>query len=294
METKVNCIICAHYYHYMIDIFIACCTGFEYGLYYFITRGESYVAYLSNDDGDTIITKLFMPYSADYGEGVASGSGERNASRINHSFTELISSQKLYVVLGHCAYVAIGQEVIELILNAEPPYIVNRIQIGHKPTQIEAHGFGRMITLKVYYEDEDNSFKATYHKDKNRNWRLNTEGHQEVHDVTSRRKIITGEFVTVSSVLHYFCYIEAMQFGISCVHVEHAIAQQTIQNYTGTGIKVLPNTDSIMCSSYANCPVMHSQNGILVVIIRNCELNCETVSMIFNMSTLDNTANNYY
>ena len=84
----------------MIDIFIACCTGFEYGFYYFITRGESYVAYLSNDNGDTIITKLFMPYSAGYGEDAASGSGERNASRINRSFTELISSQKLYVVRG--------------------------------------------------------------------------------------------------------------------------------------------------------------------------------------------------
>ena len=135
---------------------------------------------------------------------------------------------------------AIGQEVIELILNAEPPYFVNCIKIGHKPTQVEARGLGRMVTLKVEYEDEDNSFKATYHKDKNRNWRLNTvtvtEGHQEVHDVTSRQKIITGEFITVSSVLHYFCYIEAMQFGISCVHVEHAIAQQMTQNYTGTGI----------------------------------------------------------
>ena len=218
----------------------------------------------------------------------------RNTTRVNHSFTVLKGSQDLYTVHGHCAYVAVGRDVIELILNAEPPYF-NRIKIGHRPTGIEVHSYGRRIALRVFYEAKEGGFVAIYRKDKNRNWWLNTvaevEGHQDVHDVTSRSEIVNGEFVTVSPDLHYFCYIEAVLPGISCVNVEHAITEQTTQNYTGTGIVVLPNTNSVMCSSYANCPAMESLNEFLGVMTQTCELYCENVTMIFNMSTLQNTAN---
>ena len=54
---------------------------------------------------------------------------------------------------------------------------------------------------------------------------------------------------------------------------------------------VLPNTHALICSSYAECPVMYSHKGLFVVQVLICDSDCESVVMMFNMSTLENIAN---
>ena len=103
------------------------------------------------------------------------------------------------------------------------------------------------MTLKVYYVFEDNCRFAIYRKSGIKNWRkipvTKVETHHQIHDVTSRSKIINGEFVTISPVQHYFCYIETLQLDTSCISVEQAIVQSITQNFTGIEIVnvFLPN-----------------------------------------------------
>ena len=261
----------------------------EYGLYHFITRGELYVAYLTNDDtSQTRIIKL-VPSPTSSHEGSSSGSGMVN---INHNFSELLSSKNVYAVYNHCAYVAVGQDIIELMLDAEMPYF-DRIRIGHMPTQVQPYKhLGRCTSLNVHYEKEGRGFVAIYRKCNNGSWRIKTvrkeSRYEHFHDVTSRTKIICGEFVTVSPTLHHFCYIEAMEFGISCINVERAMLPN---NDSDTGLMVLPNTWSVVCSSYDQCPVMWSHNDLLVAKVQLCEQDCEGIVMLFDMSTLENIAN---
>lgn len=114
---------------------------------------------------------------------------------------------------------------------------------------------------------------------------------QHFHHVASRSLIIRGEFITVSNTLHYFCYIEKLEFGIICINVEQALMNVRSQGILNDATLVLPNTHSIACSSYADCPVMYSHHSLFVVQIQTCEQDCESVVMLFNMSTLENTAN---
>jgi hypothetical protein len=114
---------------------------------------------------------------------------------------------------------------------------------------------------------------------------------QHFHHVASRSLIILGEFITVSSTQHYYCYIEVLEFGIICIDVEQALMNQRQEGTLNGATLVLPNTHSLTCSSYANCPVMYSHNGLFVVQVMVCDHDCESVVMLFNMSTLENIAN---
>ena len=144
----------------------------------------------------------------------------------------------------------------------------------------------------MHYEEEGCGFVEIYRKCNNGSWRIKTvqkeSRYEHFHDVAFRTKIICGEFVTVSPTLHYFCYIEAMEFGISCINVERAMLSNSDSD---TGLMVLPSTLSVVCSSYDQCPVMWSHNDLLVAKVQLCEQDCEGIVMFFDMSTLENIAN---
>ena len=356
------------------------------------------------------------------------------------SFQELAGSQYVYTVYRHHAYVAVGHNVIELLLNAEAPNF-HRISVGHSPIQVEVRDFGGETYLYVLYEQNDRGYVAAYRKNSNRDWskygqrnllvyspqwfdlsRMSNivfftaddwlysyqvmyvavavgyriyfkeildefeftvnipkpcdhivsinfnenkqtlfvvctnvtfyfnyleyqiyesslwnrtgqtyfsqdgriaaiatnhsgdmttvtihglhfeevENEQEkvyefqhFHHVASRSLIIQGEFVTVSSTRHYFCYIEALEFGILCINVEQAIQNVRNDGILNDAMVVLPNTHSVACSAYTDCPIMYSHHSLLVAQIQVCDNNieCETIVMLFNMSTLENIAN---
>lgn len=115
---------------------------------------------------------------------------------------------------------------------------------------------------------------------------------QHFHHVASRSLIVQGEFVTVSNTLHYFCYIEALEFGILCINVEQALMNVRNEGILNGVTTILPNTHSVICSSYADCPVMYSHHDLFVVQAQVCERqDCERLVMLFNMSTQENIAN---
>lgn len=115
---------------------------------------------------------------------------------------------------------------------------------------------------------------------------------QHFHHVASRSLIVQEKFVTVSNSLHYFCYIEALEFGILCINVEQALMNVRNEGILNGVTTILPNTHSVFCSSYANCPVMYSHHDLLVVQVQVCEhQDCERQVMLFNMSTQENIAN---
>ena len=116
---------------------------------------------------------------------------------------------------------------------------------------------------------------------------------QHFHHVASRSLIIHGEFVTPSRNLHYYCYIEQMEFGIVCINVERALVNVRNEGIVNDAALILPNTHAVLCPSTKECPLMYSHHEILVVQVRVCERDtaCVTLAMIFNMSSLDNIAN---
>lgn len=115
---------------------------------------------------------------------------------------------------------------------------------------------------------------------------------EHFHHVASRSLIVQGEFVTVSNSLHYFCYIEALEFGILCINVEQALMNVRNEGILNGVTLILPNTHSVICSSYADCPVMYSHHDLFVVQVQVCEQqNCKQLVMLFNMSTQENIAN---
>ena len=113
------------------------------------------------------------------------------------------------------------------------------------------------------------------------------------HHVASRSLIIIGEFITVSKSRHYFCYIEVLEFGIVCVDVERALMSVRSEGVLHDATLILPNTHSVICASYARCPVMYSHKGLLVVQVESCDRDeeCASLVMLFNMSSLQNIAN---
>ena len=113
------------------------------------------------------------------------------------------------------------------------------------------------------------------------------------HHVASRSLIIQGVFVTVSNSLHYYCYIELLEFGIVCIDVEQALQNVRNEGILDDATLVLPNTHSVMCSSYSACPVMYTHKDLFVVQLQVCEQDraCKSIVMLFNMSSLENIAN---
>ena len=113
------------------------------------------------------------------------------------------------------------------------------------------------------------------------------------HHVASRSLIIRGQFISASSTLHYFCYIEQLEFGIVCINVEQALMNIRTEGVLVDATVILPNTRSVMCSSSADCPVMYSHKDFFAVQVQHCEqdASCESIVMLFNMSSLENIAN---
>ena len=196
-----------------------------------------------------------------------------------------------YAEHNHSVYVAIGEDIVELLLNEETPHLNHIIHIGHTPTEIYVNTSGSRTYLKVYYEENSHSFVATYRMRKYNNntraWKMiRREKINEIqrHHVTSRSEIISGAFVTVSAALHYFCYVEQLQFGISCINVELAV----LNNGTEPEIH-LPNSSSLTCSSDTNCPILHSYQRSLVAKTEICDKErCTNTTLVFDLSTLEN------
>ena len=113
------------------------------------------------------------------------------------------------------------------------------------------------------------------------------------HHVASRSLIIIGDFVTASKTLHYYCYIEQMQYGIVCISVERALQNVRNEGIINDATFILPNTHAVLCSSTKSCPVMYSHREILAVQVNVCEQDqeCVNIAMFFNMSSLENFAN---
>ena len=246
-----------------------------------MTGGKLYVAYLSNK-GPFAITQIETP----------SFSNSTLALDVDsHNFKELSSSQHLYTEHNHSVYVAIGEDIVELFLNGETPQL-NLIRIGHTPTEIHVNTSGSKTYLKVHYEENSHSFAATYRMGKYNNntraWKMiRREKINDIqrHHVTSRSEIISGAFVTVSAALHYFCYVEQLQFGISCINVELAV----LNNGTWSEPEILPDTSSLTCSSVANCPILRSYQRLLVAKAEICDKErCTNTTLVFDLSTLEN------
>ena len=208
----------------------------------------------------------------------------------SHNFKEVSSSQHLFTEYNHSVFVAIGEDVVELILNGETPQL-NHICIGHPPTEIYVNISGSRTYLKVHYEENSHSFAATFrmikYNNNTRAWKMiKREKINEIqrHHVTSRSEIISGAFVTVSTALHYFCYVKPLQSEISCINVELAV----LNNGTWSEPEIhLPT--SLTCSSDTNCPILYSYQRSLVVKAEICEeKRCTNTTLAFDLSTLEN------
>ena len=103
--------------------------------------------------------------------------------------------------------------------------------------------------------------------------------------------IINGEFVTVTKTQHYFCYIELGEVGILCLNIEQALTNVNTQGIIKDAMMRLPNTHSVSCSSYSDCPVMYAHHSLLVAKAQTCEQECSTKVMLFNMSRIENIMN---
>ena len=249
-----------------------------------MTSGKLYAVYLSNI-GPFALIQIEMSSFSNTTLAVDDDS---------HNFKELSGSQHLYTEYNHLVYVAIGEDVVELILNGETPHF-NRILVGHPPTEIYVNTSGSRTYLKVHYEENSHSFVSTYRMGKYSNntraWKMiRREKINEIqqHDVTSRSEIISGAFVTVSTSLHYFCYAEQLQSVISCINVELAVLSNII-NGTWREPEILPGSSSLTCSSDANCPILCSYQRFLVAKAEICEEErCTNTTFLFDLSTLEN------
>ena len=114
---------------------------------------------------------------------------------------------------------------------------------------------------------------------------------QHFHHVASRALILNGVFVTPSKHQHYFCYVEQGEFGIICIDVERALSNFEKDGVIKDAAMLLPNTSSVSCASYSDCPIMYSRGDLLVAQVLACEEACQTKVMFFNMSCLKNTLN---
>ena len=166
-------------------------------------------------------------------------------------------------------------------MNTEPPQIT-RTSIGHRITQIDsATGTSaRKITLHVQYEEGNKLYSASFRKCVGGGWReiprSQTAG-QRVYNRRSRTSVLCGELVTVSPSLHYFCFIEVLQSGLSCRNVDDIVCNDSSK------IIRLPNTTiSILPSSSTICDMSLSGNYLLVTVDTQGERS------IFDMLTLEN------
>ena len=242
-----------------------------------MTGGKLYVAYLSNNS-PFAITQIERPSFSNFTLAVDVDS---------HNFREVSSSQHLYTEHNHSVYVAIGEDIVELILNGKTPQLY-RICIGHTLTKIYVNTSGSRTYLTIHYEENSCSFAATYRMGKyNRAWkmvRIEKINELQPHDVTSRSDYISGAFVTVSTALHYFCFVEQLQFEISCMNVELAVLKSN--NGTGNETEILPDCSSLTCSSDANCPILCSYQRFLVVKAEICEEErCINTTLLFDLNT---------
>ena len=114
---------------------------------------------------------------------------------------------------------------------------------------------------------------------------------QHFHHVASRALILNGVFVTPSKHQHYFCYVKQGEFGIICIDVERALSNFEKDGVIKDAVMLLPNTSSVSCASYSDCPIMYSRGDLLVAQVLACEEACQTKVMFFNMSCLKNTLN---
>ena len=235
-----------------------------------MTRGKLYVTYLSNN-GPFALIQIETP----------SFSNSTLAEDMDsHNFKELSSSQHLYTEYNHLVYVVIGKDIVELILNGETPQL-NRICVEYTPREIRGS--------RSYLKENHHSFEATYPIVKySKAWKIVIRKKlykMQRHHVTSRSEIISGAFVTVSTALHYFCYVEQLQFGISCINVELAV----LNNGTWSEPEILRDSSSLICSSGANCPILCSYQRFLVAKAEICEEErCINTTLLFDLSTLEN------
>ena len=109
--------------------------------------------------------------------------------------------------------------------------------------------------------------------------------------MASRTQILNGVFVTPSKHQHYFCYVKQGEFGIFCVDVEQALSNVEKDGIINDAKILLPNTRSVSCASYNDCPIMYSHGDLMVAQVLACEEACQTKIMFFNMNRLENTLN---
>ena len=129
---------------YKCNIFF---TAYAYGLYQYVTNGKLYAIYLSNN-GPFALIQIETP----------SFSNSTLAEDMDsHNLKELSSSQHLYTEHNNSVYIVIGEDIVELILNGETPQL-NRILVGHPPTEIYVNTSGSRTYLTVHYEENSHSF----------------------------------------------------------------------------------------------------------------------------------------
>ena len=144
--------------------------GFDYGLYYFTSKGTTYVLYITNEENQ--LTKLSLDAEID----------ESSAEPSNHNFTTL-GGNHVPSFNESYAYIQVGRDIIEVGLDTESPLV-----------------------------------RRTH-----RNEWQEKERFVQDHKVNRRDGIISGEFVTVNSTKHYFCYIPYMQQRVYCRVIEDYI-----------------------------------------------------------------------
>ena len=150
---------------------------YRLGVQYFISRGELYALQITTKN--TTLTRL-APVNRDNRLDSTTdadnnpflvpetGSGLRPTPDLTEELSEAPESY-VYTVHHHHAFIAVGQDVIELLLNTNTPNY-HRINVGQTPLQLEARDFGGETYLFVLYETNSRGYVAAYRKYSNGNW----------------------------------------------------------------------------------------------------------------------------
>ena len=182
--------------------------GFEFGLYHFFSKEESYVLYVTNEKMKFIKLELDVEVE--------------NQDVAQRNFTVLGGHHFPSFFQGF-AFIAVGEDIIELNMDAEPP-TAERLRIGHKIVNITVTGEAEPM-LNVSIEKEDKTFLISYCKHETE-WQQVDEKfvkNQIPHIVNRRSGIVSGTFVTVSPTKHYFCHLGYMQLVVKCDIIEDCI-----------------------------------------------------------------------
>ena len=123
----------------------------------YISSGSSDIAKIIPIDKNSASSNISNPFQPK-----SDGSGM--------SLQELAGSEHIYTVHHHHAYIVVGQDIVELLLNPESPNF-HHIHVDCTPIQIAVSDFGQETYLHVLYEREGGyGYVASYRKYNNRNW----------------------------------------------------------------------------------------------------------------------------